>query len=265
MQIKKEESVIYNVIEDMVDEEFCFLVLGHLLPGTKELEDRKNIGLVIKTFIETFKNKKNKPALILKVSLGGYSYMDEDATMDLVDSFIKGTDSKDVPNIYVVHGELEDSEINELYNLPKIKCLIQCSNEGYGRPALEFSAASGKPIIAAPYGGHLDFLDKEMNIFVGGTLQPVHPAVANQFLLKESKMFKPDVSQLSLAFKDVYENYSRYLDNGKRQGYRSRNQFSFDMMTSQLDKILKENVPVISKPVQISLPKLKTLELPKIN
>lgn len=58
MQIKKEESVIYNVIEDMVNEEFCFLVLGHLLPGTKELEDRKNIGLVIKTFIETLRIRK---------------------------------------------------------------------------------------------------------------------------------------------------------------------------------------------------------------
>jgi len=29
-------------------------------------EDRKNVGLLIKAFYETFKNKKDAPALILK-------------------------------------------------------------------------------------------------------------------------------------------------------------------------------------------------------
>jgi hypothetical protein len=34
--------------------------------------------LLVKAFYETFKNKKNKPALILKTSGSGSSYMDRD-------------------------------------------------------------------------------------------------------------------------------------------------------------------------------------------
>lgn len=244
-----------------VEEEFCFLIVGHLLPGTKEMEDRKNIGLTIKTFLETFKNKKNKPALVLKSSMGGYSYMDEEATLNLIDGFIKSSDSNDLPNIYLIHGELEESELNGLYNNPKVKAYITAGNEGFGRPELEFSAATGKPVIASPYGGHLDFLDKELNVFVGGSMTPVHQSVANQFLLKEAKLFKPDVTQLSLAMTDIFENYKKYTDIGKRQGYRSRTEFSFDKMTEKLDELLKANLPKISVPVPISLPKLKKLEL----
>ena len=48
-----------------IKEEFCYLFVGHWLPGDIG-EDRKNVGLLIKAFLETFKNKKNRPALILK-------------------------------------------------------------------------------------------------------------------------------------------------------------------------------------------------------
>jgi hypothetical protein len=42
---------------------FCFLTVGHWLPGALG-EDRKNIGYTIKAFLETFKNKKGRPGLI---------------------------------------------------------------------------------------------------------------------------------------------------------------------------------------------------------
>ena len=41
-------------------------------------EDRKNVGLLIKSFFETFKNKNKQPALILKTCQVGSSYMDRD-------------------------------------------------------------------------------------------------------------------------------------------------------------------------------------------
>src|SRR6056300_538122 len=51
----------------MINESFCFLTVGHWLPGVLG-EDRKNIGYTVKAFLESFKNKPNPPALILKTS-----------------------------------------------------------------------------------------------------------------------------------------------------------------------------------------------------
>ena len=60
-------------ILDGVKEEFCFLYTVHWLPG-KLGEDRKNTGLMVKTFLETFNTpSKKKPALILKTNHVSYS------------------------------------------------------------------------------------------------------------------------------------------------------------------------------------------------
>ena len=58
-----------------IKEDFCFLSVGHWLPGALG-EDRKNIGGVIKCFYEAFKNKSNAPALVMKMSGGAYSTVD---------------------------------------------------------------------------------------------------------------------------------------------------------------------------------------------
>ena len=59
------------------------LFVGHWLPGSMG-EDRKNVSLMIKAFFETFKNKKTQPALILKTSISGASYMDRDQIIDRI-------------------------------------------------------------------------------------------------------------------------------------------------------------------------------------
>ena len=53
---------------DEIKENFAYLFVGHWMQGHMG-EDRKNVGLLIKSFFETFKNKKNPPALILKTCI----------------------------------------------------------------------------------------------------------------------------------------------------------------------------------------------------
>ena len=54
---------------------------------------------------------------------------------------------KTLPNIYLVHGEMSDGDMNELYNHNKIKAMVSLTKgEGFGRPLLEFSSLD-KPII----------------------------------------------------------------------------------------------------------------------
>ena len=241
---------------DEIKEEFCFLFVGHWLQGDLG-EDRKNVGLTIKTFLETFRNKKNKPALILKASGAGSSIMDRNTMLDKIEA-IRNTISGDLPNIYLLHGELDDKDINNLYNHGKVKAMISLTKgEGFGRPLLEFTLAK-KPIIATAYSGHVDFLYMENTCLVGGTLKQIHPsAVVDNLLIKESSWFSPDVKQAEFYLRDVYEKYSKYEEKAKKQAHQSKTKFSFEEMKTLLGTYLDK----IPKQVGLTLPKLKKIEV----
>lgn len=251
---------------DGIDEQFCFLVVGHWLPGEIG-EDRKNIGYTIKSFLETFKNKpaNKQPALLLKIQAGsGTSIMDREAVLDKIDTIRKTVKGK-LPNIYVLHGDMTDAEMNELYNHGRVKAMVSLTKgEGFGRPLLEFSLVN-KPIIAPYWSGHIDFLSSEYVKFVGGTLTNVHPsAVIDKMILKESQWFTPNAIEVGKAFEDVYKNYDKHKELAKRQGYRSRTEFSYDKMKELVDRLLSNHVPEFPKEVQLKLPKFNKIELPKL-
>ena len=60
---------------NMIKEKFCFLYVGHWLQGDLG-QDRKDTGMLLQTFLETFKNKPNPPALIMKTSSATFSVID---------------------------------------------------------------------------------------------------------------------------------------------------------------------------------------------
>jgi len=247
-----------------IDEQFCFLTIGHWLPGVLG-EDRKNIGYTIKAFLETFKNKKAAPALILKVQAGaGTSIMDREEVLNRIDAIRKTVKGK-LPNIYLLHGEMSDAEVNELYNHGKVKAMISLTKgEGFGRPLLEFSLIN-KPIIASGWSGHIDFLDNQFTKQIGGTLNNIHPtAVIDKMILAESQWFRPDDALVGKALKDVFEDYKIYKELAKRQGYKSRTEFSYEKMRETLDTLLTQYIPEFPKQVQLKLPTLKKIELPKL-
>ena len=248
-----------------IDESFCFLTVGHWLPGVLG-EDRKNIGYTIKAFLETFKNRKDQPGLILKVQAGaGTSIMDREALLDKIDSIRKTVKGK-LPNIYLLHGDMSDAEVNELYNHTKVKAMISLTKgEGFGRPLLEFSLIN-KPIIASGWSGHIDFLDNQFTKQIGGMLTNVHPSAAvEKMILQEGQWFTPDDALAGKALKDVFEDYKAYKELAKRQGFRSRTNFSYEKMRETLDSLLTKYVPEFPKQVQLKLPQLKKVELPKLN
>jgi hypothetical protein len=244
---------------DEIKEEFCFLYVGHWLQGEIG-EDRKNTSLMLKTFLETFKGKKNKPALIMKTSGAGSSIMDRDEMLKKIDA-IKNTVDGDLPSVYLLHGELDDKDINNLYNHPKVKAMFNLTKgEGFGRPLLEFTL-SKKPIIVSAWSGHIDFLDREFCCLIGGELKNVHPSAQVQnMILAESMWFSPDINEASAYLKNVYEKYSKYEEFAKRQSHISKTKFSFDEMKNLLASYLDR----IPKQVGLQLPQLKKIELPKL-
>lgn len=246
---------------DEVKESFCYLNVGHWMQGEYG-HDRKNLGVLVKSFYETFKGpNKSKPALILKASQGVASYMSREAILDKINGIKKTVNSKSLPNIYLITGEFTDSEMNELYNHPKVKAMISLTKgEGYGRPLLEFSL-TGKPVIASGWSGHLDFLKPNMSTLLNGTLENVHPSAANNWLIPEAQWFKVDEASVGRHLKDCYKKYKQYGLKSKQQKNYSKSQFSFEQMKLKLKGILEGYVPEFPKQIDLKLP---GMDLPKL-
>jgi hypothetical protein len=244
-----------------INESFCYLFVGHWMQGNFG-HDRKNIYKMIKVFFEVFKNQKQKPALILKSSVGVSSYISRDEILNRINKIKKTVNSSNLPNVYVLNGELSDQEMNELYNHPKVKSMVSFTKgEGFGRPLLEFSL-TGKPIIASNWSGHTDFLKSNFSTLIKGDLENVDESASNDWLIKEAQWFKPHDSEMGRSLKDVYKKYKQLTLKSKQQKNFSKTQFSFEKMQELIDNILTTNIPEFPKQVQLTLPKL---ELPKLS
>ena len=243
---------------DAIKEDFAFLFVGHWLRGDLG-EDRKNVGMMIKTFAMAFKNEKVKPALVLKTSSAGFSVIDRETTIKKIRDVL-GKDYKSVP-IYLLHGDLTPSQMNGLYEHPKVKAMLNFTKgEGFGRPLLEFSL-TGKPILVSNWSGHIDFL-KQGAVLLEGELKEVHESAADQFLLKESKWFNVNISKALIAIKDVYKNYNKYKTESFQLGKQNKQNFGLEKMTKLFDAILnKYGIYTKAQPKfqQLQLPKLKML------
>ena len=227
--------------------------------------DRKNVGFMIKTFFETFKNKKIKPALVLKTSTGLENYMSRNEILDRIKrirSQVKG----DLPNVYLIQGEFSNSDMNELYNHPKIKAMISFTKgEGFGRPLLEF-CLSKKPVIASGWSGQLDFLNPNFTSLLPGKLEKVHPSAANKWLLKDYLWFSADERRASKTLRDVYQKYKKFVVPAKQQGHYVKTNFSFDKMKELVDNVLDANLPKFAQQVDLKLPEINSnVKLPKLS
>ena len=265
---KKTKEFTKDLVTELkeVKESFNFLYVGHWLQGGLG-EDRKDTGMLVKVFLETFKNMKKKPGLIMKTGGAGFSVLDREDILNKINS-IKESVKGELPNIYFLHGDFTDEEMNELYNHPKVKVHISLTHgEGFGRPLLE-ATISGKPVIAPNWSGHLDFLPKNLAILLGGSLQDVEVgSIPDNMRIEGSQWFTVNYQETSVVMKELYKNYRKYSLNAKKLAIGNRSKFSLDSMTRKLGKILDKYVPEFPKEVKLELPKLKKVgstEQPKI-
>ena len=87
MEVFKKTDIIPKTLHNelsKIPENFCFLFVGHWLQGNPG-HDRKDVGGLIKTFLETFRNtQSNKPALILKTSEATFSVSDRERILSRI-------------------------------------------------------------------------------------------------------------------------------------------------------------------------------------
>lgn len=256
-------------VMNTIPEKFCYLFVGHWMRGDFG-EDRKNVGMLVKVFLETFKQAQTTtpPALILKTSGGVFSILDKKEILRKIEGIrntVELAAGQIMPNIYVLHGELTDAEMNSLYNHPKIKANVTLTKgEGFGRPLLEASI-SGKPVIASGWSGHMDFLNADQAVLIGGELKPVHDSVVwENIIIKESMWFTADIQQAANALAAVFTDYETFRKKARALGKDNNRNFSYQTLQKRTFELLDKYVPEFPKKLQLTLPKLKKIALPSL-
>jgi hypothetical protein len=246
-----------DVLSD-IKTDFNYLYVGHWLQGDLG-QDRKDVGMMIKTFCTVFKNvaKDKQPGLILKTSMAGFSVGDREIVANKINQLTKEFGDK-CPPIYLLFGDLSESNMSDLYHHPKVKAMISFTKgEGYGRPLAEF-ATTGKPILVSNWSGLIDFLPAENTIYLEGELTPVHQSASNQFLLKESKWFSVDYTKAAQSILDLHKNYNKHLKKSAGLKTNIVNKFSLSKMHEVMKNVFDKYVTIKQK-VELKLPEIKKL------
>ena len=250
-----------------VKEDFCFLVVGHWLKGNLG-QDRKDIGMAIKTFATVFQYlpKDKQPALLVKTSHAGFSVMDRETTRQKIDEVLKQFGDK-CPSVYLIHGDLEETDMSNLYHHPKVKAMVSFTKgEGYGRPMAEFTL-TGKPIIASGWSGHMDFLPSEYAVLLDGSLTQVDESAADQFCMKEAQWFTVNYSNAANKMYDLFNKYSDYLKKSAGLRENTLKNFTLEKMHERFVEIMDIYVKKQPQVIPFNAPKVNPvkMELPKLN
>lgn len=268
---KPKKDISISQLDD-IETDFNFLFVGHWLKGNIG-QDRKDIGMMIKTFCTVFKGipKDKQPGLILKTSHAGFSVIDRETIREKVDQITQSF-GDDIPPIYLLHGDLLDDEMASLYHHDKVKAMLSFTKgEGYGRPLAEFTL-TGKPLIVSKWSGQVDFLLEEHTVFLDGELTPVHESAADKFIMKESKWFTVDYSKAANKMYSVFNDYEKYKKQAEGLKRNTKKNFSLDAMSDVFKEIMEKYVGDIPTQIpfqapsseKLNLPKMKKLDLPKL-
>lgn len=257
-ELSASENIVKTV--DSIPEDFCYLFVGHWLNGDFT-HDRKDVGGLIKTFFDAFKNTENLPALILKCSGGNFSLKDRESILSKIKS-IRSIYKDDVlPNIYLLHGDLTRDELNLLYNHPKVKYMVSFTKgEGFGRPLLEF-ATTGKPIIVSGWSGHVDFIDKFKHTLLTGEVRQIHPSVVwDKVLIRDSGWFYVNYELATQTLIDSFKKYKEFKYKALDSEKPITKNWSLSAMKERIDSVFSTFIKEQPTQMRVQLPKLKRVE-----
>jgi glycosyltransferase involved in cell wall biosynthesis len=171
--------------------QFNFLVFGQITGNNAE-NDRKNMFYTVKWLCEVFKDDP-EVGIVIKTNVGKNSRIDRRVTQNLLTNVVRESrKTHSNPKVHLLHGDMTDVEVAALYRHPQVKALVALTRgEGYGLPILE-AAASGLPVIATGWSGHLDFLQLGKYISINYTLGAVHPTrIDERIFVKGAKWAYP--------------------------------------------------------------------------
>ena len=254
------EKGLTRELNELIKEDFAYLHVGQW--GQQSFgEDRKNIGILIKSFLKSFSNIPNSPALVLKTNGANFSLLDREnikKRIKEVKNMFKGVE---IPNIYLIHGDFTIEEMSTLYNHPKIGAFITCTHgEGFGRPMLEASCCD-LPVIASKWSGHMDFLTDSESMLIDGFLKEVpKSALWKDIIVEPSKWFDVNEADVVRKIRTFHKKRKLIQKKAVRLGKKNRREFSLKAMSNKFNGIIDDILKEIPQSVGLKLPKLKKVD-----
>ena len=222
-----------------LDYDFNFLAISQWGP-------RKNFDNLINWFIE--ENFDQEVGLVLKTSIKGNSRTDRHYTEEKLKEIVRR--HGDIKcKVYLLHGDLSESEMTGLYSHSKIKALISTTHgEVYGLPLFE-AAYNGLPVIAPGWSGQRDFLYVPDKRSPTGKMRPlfatveyelknVQPqAVWDGVIQADSQWAFPKESSFKKRLREVRTNYSRFKKNATKLKKYLSQEFTEEKLYTQFAEI----------------------------
>lgn len=169
---------------------FNFLLFGQLT-GNNPNNDRKNMFNTVKWICETFKDDPDV-GIVIKTNIGTNTKIDRNIVSNILKTLLIEVRKGPSPKVYLLHGDMDDETVASLYRHKQIKALVALTRgEGFGLPILE-AVASGLPIIATGWSGHLDYLKLGKYINIYYQLEEVHKSrVDGNIFMKGARWANP--------------------------------------------------------------------------
>lgn len=217
---------------------------------------RKNIENMVFWFLQEFKDED--VGLILKTGRASGTPMDKQATIKHLNKIIPQDQNRKC-KIYLLHGDLEESEIHSLYVRDDIHAYISCTHgEGYGLPIFE-AAYSGMPVVATDWSAHVEFLQapykeagkvKNKKLFAKVDYEiseiPQH-AVWENILVQGSQWAYPKENSFKKQMRNMYKNYGMYKKWATVLKDKIRETYENSKVIQQMEKSIFSDIKEVSK------------------
>ena len=213
-----------NVHDIKFKTDLNFLIVGQMGAISPD-DDRKNIFNTIAGIINACQEREDI-GIVIKTNLGKGTEIDRQLCINTFNQMKAAINTKYKNKIYLVHGSMTNQEIASLYTHPQIKCLVSATRgEGFGLPLIK-AAASGLPIIATNWSGHLDFLGEKF-LKINYELKEISQSrVDNRIFFKGFKWANPDPHDIKNKVSKFLQNQDYYKDIANSLMSDVRNNFS---------------------------------------
>lgn len=228
---------------DSIQQEFLFLNVGQWLPGSIG-NDRKDIGMVVSTFLKKYANNK-QIGLLLKVDMGKSSILSQYSIRQKINQIYKALGKEcQHNNIYIISGNLLQSQMLQIYMHNKVKAFISFSHgESWGIPIMQFSGLTGKPLLVPYHSGFAEFVRPQCCQILLHKSVTIPKQFLNsfyrQFVLPQSKWFTVDYQYAMFKFGELVDSYNKKNQRYKLQQTHILQNFNMKKVQEILSQHLK--------------------------
>jgi glycosyltransferase involved in cell wall biosynthesis len=213
---------------------FNFLVFGQLTGNV--MTDRKNTFFTLKWLFDEFRDNSDV-GIIIKTNLGRLTKTDKNNVVELLKR-IKA-ECKGNNDVYLLHGDLSDKEMHDLYTDKNVKAIINATRgEGFGLPLLE-AACLKLPVIATGWSGHIDFMSLGKYISLDYKLSEIPQSrVDYNIFVSGSKWAEVNEDDFRKKVRKFYQNPANPITWADNLSKKIREKYSFSSISKLYDNLM---------------------------